>query len=40
MQQLARGPASVSEFAKPFDMALPKLLQLVRVLDVRRLIAT
>ena len=37
---LARGPASVSELAKPFAMAMPSLLQHVRVLETSRLIRT
>lgn len=38
--RLSRGPASVSELAKPFAMALPSLLQHLRVLEESRLIRT
>ena len=33
LQRLSRGPASVSELAKPFGMALPSFLQHLRVLE-------
>ena len=33
LQQLSKGPASVSELAKPFEMALPSFLQHLRVLE-------
>lgn len=33
IQRLGRGPASVSELARPFDMALPSFLQHLRVLE-------
>lgn len=33
MQRLAEGPASVSELAKPFGMALPSFMQHLRVLE-------
>src|SRR5262245_1864874 len=36
--RLSRGPASVSEIAKPFTMAMPSLLQHVQVLEESRLI--
>ena len=32
VERLARGPASVSELAKPFDMALPTVVQHLGVL--------
>jgi DNA-binding transcriptional ArsR family regulator len=32
VERLARGPASVSELAKPFDMALPTIVQHLGVL--------
>jgi DNA-binding transcriptional ArsR family regulator len=38
--RLSQGPASVSELAKPFSMALPSLLQHLRVLEESRLIRT
>jgi len=40
VHRLARGPASVSELAKPFAMAMPSLLQHLRVLEKSRLIRT
>lgn len=33
LQRLSRGPASVSELAEPFEMALPSFLQHLRVLE-------
>ena len=33
LANLARGPASVSDLAQPFDMALPTFLQHLRVLE-------
>lgn len=33
VERLGRGPASVSELAEPFDMALPSFLQHLRVLE-------
>jgi len=33
LERLARGPASVSELARPFDMALPSFLQHLKVLE-------
>src|SRR5262245_27616102 len=38
VHRLTRGPASVSELAKPFSMAMPSLLQHLEVLEVSRLI--
>ena len=38
MSRLGQGPASVSELAKPFSMAMPSLLQHLQVLDVRALL--
>ena len=38
--RLSRGAASVSELAKPFAMAMPTLLQHLRVLEESRLIRT
>jgi DNA-binding transcriptional ArsR family regulator len=40
LARLAEGPASVSELAAPFDMALPSLLGHVRKLESAGLIAT
>ena len=36
--RLCRGPASVSELAKPLSMALPTVLQHLQVLELSRLI--
>lgn len=38
--RLSQGPASVSELAKPFSMAMPSLLQHLQVLEDSRLIRT
>jgi DNA-binding transcriptional ArsR family regulator len=38
--RLSRGPATVSELAKPFTMAMPSLLQHLQVLESSRLIRT
>jgi DNA-binding transcriptional ArsR family regulator len=40
VSRLIRGPASVSELAKPFSMAMPSLLQHLQVLETSRLIRT
>jgi DNA-binding transcriptional ArsR family regulator len=40
VMRLSRGPASVSELAKPFTMAMPTLLEHIRVLETSRLIDT
>jgi DNA-binding transcriptional ArsR family regulator len=40
VSRLIRGPASVSELAKPFSMAMPSLLQHLQVLEASRLIRT
>ena len=33
VERVARGPASVSQLAEPFDMALPTVVQHLRVLE-------
>jgi DNA-binding transcriptional ArsR family regulator len=38
VSRLSRGPASVSELARPFAMAMPTLLQHLKVLEQSRLI--
>ena len=38
--RLGRGPASISELAKPFDMALPSFMKHVRLLEESGLIRT
>lgn len=40
ISRLSRGAASVSELARPFAMAMPTLLQHIRVLEESRLIRT
>lgn len=40
IQALGRGPASVGDLARPFDMALPSFLQHLKVLEQSGLIAT
>jgi len=40
VQALGRGPASVSELARPFAMALPSFLQHLRVLEDTGLVTT
>jgi len=40
VERLGRGPASVTELAAPFDMALPSFLQHLRVLERSGLIET
>ncbi|AYJ50449.1 ArsR/SmtB family transcription factor [Rhodococcus sp. P1Y] len=40
VDRLGRGPASVSELAEPFDMALPSFMKHVRMLESGGLITT
>lgn len=40
VQALGRGPASVSELARAFDMALPSFLQHLRLLEETGLVTT
>ena len=40
VHRLSREPASVSDLAKPFSMAMPSLLQHLQVLEASRLIHT
>jgi DNA-binding transcriptional ArsR family regulator len=40
VERLARGPATVSELAEPFHMALPSFLQHLQVLETSGLIQT
>ena len=40
VQALGRGPASVSELARPFEMALPSFLQHLKVLEESGLVST
>lgn len=38
LERLTRGPASVTELAEPFDMALPSFMQHLRVLERSHLV--
>ncbi|MCO6429658.1 MAG: helix-turn-helix transcriptional regulator [Deltaproteobacteria bacterium] len=38
LKHLGSGPASVSELAQPFDMALPSFLQHLQVLEISKLV--
>jgi DNA-binding transcriptional ArsR family regulator len=40
IERLARGPASVSELARPFDMALPTVLQHLGVLEAAGIVTS
>jgi DNA-binding transcriptional ArsR family regulator len=40
VMRLSQGPASVSELSKPFEMAMPTLLQHIRVLENSGLVET
>lgn len=40
LQALGRGPASVSDLAKPFEMALPSFLQHLKMLEDSGLVET
>lgn len=40
VDRLCRGPATVSELAKPFDMSLPAVMQHLQVLEASGLIRT
>jgi DNA-binding transcriptional ArsR family regulator len=40
VERLVRGPASVSELARPFDMALPTVVQHLRVLEMAGIVAS
>jgi DNA-binding transcriptional ArsR family regulator len=40
LQRLARSPASVSELAEPFDMALPSFVQHLSILEACRLVTS
>lgn len=40
LQRLSRGPATVSELAEPFTMALPSFMQHLRVLERSGLVAS
>lgn len=40
LERLARGPASVTELAAPFDMALPSVLAHIRKLETSGLVET
>jgi DNA-binding transcriptional ArsR family regulator len=40
LERLARGPATISELAHPFDISLPGLMKHVRVLEEAHLVIT
>ena len=40
VERLARGPASVSELARPFDMALPTVVQHLGVLETAEIVTS
>ncbi len=40
VERLARGPASVSELARPFDMALPSVVQHLSVLETAGIVVS
>ena len=40
VERLARGPASVSELARPFDMALPSVAQHLGVLEAAGIVTS
>ena len=40
LEALGRGPATVSDLARPFEMALPSFLQHLRMLEESGLVAT
>ena len=40
VQRLSKGPASISELAQPFDMALPSFMKHIRLLEDSGLIGT
>lgn len=40
IERLARGPASVTELARPFDMSLPTVVQHLGVLEAARLVTS
>jgi DNA-binding transcriptional ArsR family regulator len=40
VERLVRGPASVSELARPFDMALPSVVQHLGVLEAAGIVSS
>jgi DNA-binding transcriptional ArsR family regulator len=40
VERLARGPASVSELARPFDMSLPTVVQHLGVLETAEIVTS
>ncbi len=40
VERLSRGPASVSELARPFEMALPTVVQHLGVLDAAGIVSS
>ena len=40
LERLSRGPASVSELARPFEMSLPAIVQHLKVLEAAGVVAS
>ncbi|MGH8928851.1 MAG: ArsR/SmtB family transcription factor [Acidimicrobiia bacterium] len=40
LERLTRGPASITELARPFNMSLPGLMKHIRILEEAELVAT
>lgn len=40
LDRLGRGPATISELARPYDISLPGLMKHVRILEEARLVET
>ena len=40
LERLGRGPATITELAKPYDISLPGLLKHVRILEEAQLVET
>jgi DNA-binding transcriptional ArsR family regulator len=40
IERLSRGPASVSDLARPFDMALPTVVEHLRVLEAAGIVSS
>jgi len=40
LERLARGPATISELAQPFDISLPGQMKHVRILEQAQLVST
>jgi DNA-binding transcriptional ArsR family regulator len=40
LKRLTRGPASITELARPYDISLPGVMKHIRILENARLVAT